>query len=209
MASRSRDRERWLVPIDVAVKIGAVALLGWAIANPGLPQFEGKAFAARALAYPLALVLVPVAWFVLGRARIPYPVLVDILFGLPFLIDVVGNSLNLYDTIEPWDDLNHFVNWGLHTFGFGLLLRYGTWGRNTRIALAFAWAITTAVLWEFAELVTFVPNSPEAATAYGDTLLDVALGMAGGLIAAVAAARLPAQVVRSAEHLDVGAEVTT
>ena len=62
---------------------------------------------------------------------------------------------------------------------------------RTRVALAFCWAVTTAVLWEFAEFVTFVPNSPEAATAYRDTLGDLALGMLGGLVAAILTARLP------------------
>jgi hypothetical protein len=49
--------------------------------------------------------------------------------------------------------------------------------------------VTTAVLWEFAEYVTFVPGSPEAATAYADTLLDIALGMVGGGIAAIVVGR--------------------
>jgi hypothetical protein len=66
-----------------------------------------------------------------------------------------------------------------------LLLRAGGWGYWTRVALAFGWAVTSAVLWELAEYVTFVPNSPEAATAYADTLLDLALGMVGGAIAAL------------------------
>lgn len=179
---------------DVAVKLATIALLGWAIVNPDLPQFEGKAFVGRAIAYPVALLVVPVAWLLFGRNRFRYPALIDLLFGLPFLIDVVGNALNLYDTIDAWDDVNHVLNWGLHTFAVGLLLRYGSWDFRTRAALAFGYAVTTAVLWEFAEFVTFVPNSPEASTAYADTLLDIALGMIGGLAAALAAARLPAQV---------------
>ena len=31
----------------------------------------------------------------------------------PFLIDVTGNTLNLYDTVVWWDDANHFANWFL------------------------------------------------------------------------------------------------
>ena len=52
------------------------------------------------------------------------------------------------------------------------------------------WAVTTAVLWELAEFATFVQNSPEAATAYADTLGDLALGMSGGFVAAALTARL-------------------
>ena len=182
---------RGSLAIDIAVKVATVGLLAWAVLSPDLPQFQGKAFTGRAIAYPAALLALPILWWLLARRRTPFPVVADILIGLPFLIDVVGNALNLYDTIEWWDDLNHFVNWALHTAAIALLLRLGPWGFRTRVALAFCWAVTSAVLWEFAEYVTFVPNSPEATTAYADTLLDLALGMLGGLIAAILVARLP------------------
>ena len=186
----SRVPRGWL-SLDVVVKIATVALLAWAVASPDLPQFQGKAFTGRAIAYPIALLALPVVWWLFARRSIPYPVLPDILIGLPFLIDVIGNALNLYDSIDAWDDLNHLVNWALHTAAIGLLLRDGTWGFWTRVALPLCWAVTTAVLWEFAEFATFVQNSPEAVTAYADTLGDLALGMTGGLIGAVITARLP------------------
>jgi hypothetical protein len=189
--SSSQGTPRVTLAIDVAIKLATVALLAWAVASPDLPQFQGKAFAGRAVAYPIALLALPIVWWLTARRRIAFPVVPDILIGLPFLFDVVGNALNLYDTVNHWDDLNHLVNWGLHTAAVGLLLRYGGWGFWTRIVLAFAWAVTTAVLWEFAEYLTFVPNSPEAATAYRDTLGDLANGMTGGLVAAVLTARLP------------------
>ena len=196
---------RGLVAVDVAVKAATIALLAWAVLSPDLPQFQGKAFTGRAIAYPVALLAVPILWWLLARRRLPFPVAVDILIGLPFLIDVAGNALNLYDTIGWWDDLNHLVNWALHTAAIGLLLRHGTWTPATRVALAFCWAVTTAVLWELAEYVTFVPNSPEATTAYADTLLDLALGMIGGLIAAILVARLPAIPRRVADSATVRA----
>ena len=176
---------------DLAVKVATIGLLAWAVLNPDLPQFQGKAFTGRAIAYPVALLVFPIGWWLFGRRRIPFPIAADILFGLPFLIDVVGNALNLYDTIDWWDDANHLVNWALHTAAAGLLLRYGQWTPTTRVALAFGYAVTSAVLWEFAEFVTFVPNSPEAATAYADTLFDIFNGMIGGLIGAVVTSRLP------------------
>ena len=182
---------RGLLWLDVAIKVATVALLAWAVASPDLPQFQGKAFMGRAIAYPVALLILPLAWWLVGRTRIPFPVVPDILVGLPFLIDVVGNALNLYDSIDVWDDLNHLGNWALHTAAIGLLLRYGSWGFWTRVALGLCWAVTTAVLWELAEFATFVQNSPEAATAYADTLGDLALGMTGGLVAALLTARLP------------------
>ena len=190
--------------IDLAVKVATIGLLAWAVLNPDLPQFAGKAFTGRALAYPVALAVLPIGWWLFGRSRMAYPVAADILFGLPFLIDVTGNALNLYDTIEWWDDANHLVNWALLTSAVTLLLRAGAWAYRTRVALAFGWAVTTAVLWEFAEYVTFVPDSPEAATAYADTLLDLALGMLGGGIAAIVVGRLRSPV-RDQRVRDVGA----
>jgi hypothetical protein len=175
----------WLA-VDGAIKVGTVALLAWAMLNPDLPQFTGKAFTGRALAYPVALLVLPAGWWLVGRPRgISFPVAADILLGLPFLIDVAGNAIDLYDSVEWWDDANHLVNWFLHTAAIGLLVRLGTWGRWTRATLAFGWAAVTAVCWELAEYVAFVPNSPEAATAYADTLGDLALGLLGGAIAAV------------------------
>ena len=110
--------------------------------------------------------------------------LTDILLGLPFLIDMAGNALNLYDTIEWWDDANHLGNWALHTAAIVLLVQR----RLTPVAVVavgLAWAGTTAILWELAEYVAFVPNSPEAATAYADTLGDLGLGLVGGAVVAV------------------------
>lgn len=178
--------------IDLTIKVVTVALLGWAILNPDLPQFQGKAFTGRAIAYPVALLIIPLGWWVFGSRTVAFPVAADILFGLPFLIDVGGNALNLYDTIAWWDDANHLVNWAFQTSAVGLLLRHGDWSRSTRAALAFGYAVTAAVLWEFAEFVTFIPDSPEAASAYADTLLDLALGMLGGLVAAIVTSRMPA-----------------
>src|SRR5262245_56779384 len=173
---------RWLA-IDVAVKLATILVLGWAVLNADLPQFATKAFTGRALTYPIALLVVPVGWWLFGRRRdVAYPILTDILLGLPFLIDVLGNALNLYDSIDWWDDANHLVNWFLHTAGIAFLLRLGPWGRWTRVGLAIGWSATTAILWEIAEYVAFVRNSPEVVTAYSDTIGDLALGLLGGTI---------------------------
>jgi hypothetical protein len=174
----------WLAWANAGVKVALIALLAIAVLNPTLPQFAGKAMAGRALTFPIAAALVPVVWAIRFR-RLPYPTLVDLLIVLPFLIDTVGNALNLYDSIDWWDDANHFVNWSIETSAIALLLRSQPLGRLNRIALAFCFAVTSAALWEFAEYVTFIRFSPELQTAYTDTLGDLALGMAGGLLAAV------------------------
>ena len=81
------------------------------------------------------------------------------------------------------------MNWFVHTAGIAFLLRLGPWGARTRAGLAIGWAATTAILWEIAEFVAFVRDSPELATAYTDTIGDLALGLFGGTIAAVLVGR--------------------
>lgn len=179
---------RTALALDVLVKLGTIALLALALAAPELPQFQGKAFEGRALVYPFALAVLPAIWLIFWRRRYPFPVVSDILLGLPFLIDMAGNALNLYDAVEWWDDANHLVNWALHTAAIAFLLRVSSLKPWARAAVAIGWAATTAILWELGEYVAFVPNSPEAATAYVDTLGDLALGLLGGTVAAVAIA---------------------
>jgi hypothetical protein len=70
--------------IDVALKAALIGQLALAVAWPDLPQFEGKAFAGRAIAYPIAVLLVPAIWWLLRRRRpIQFPYALDILWTLP------------------------------------------------------------------------------------------------------------------------------
>jgi hypothetical protein len=143
---------------------------------------------ARAVAYPLAVLAIPMAWWLFARQR-PFPVLADLLFTLPFLIDTAGNALDLYDTVEWWDDLNHFGNWMLLSAAFVALGWPRDAARLTRVALGVGFGATAAIVWEVLEYITFIPGSPEAATAYQDTLGDLGLGLLGSLIGASVAAR--------------------
>lgn len=161
----------------------------------GLPQFEGKGFGARLVAYPALMLLAPAAWLLVQRAR-PASVTADppwtgfALIMAPFLVDVTGNSLNLYDTIAWWDDANHFVNWFLLSAGIGVLLR--------RSAIRPAWALGVVVAgigallalgWELGEWYTFIRHGTELGTAYEDTLADQALGALGAALAGILVAR--------------------
>ena len=56
--------DRRLVAVDVAIKVATVGLLAWAVLNPDLPQFTGKAFIGRAVVYPIALLILPAGWWV-------------------------------------------------------------------------------------------------------------------------------------------------
>jgi hypothetical protein len=174
---------RAILVLDVAVKIALIALLLHAVANPDLPQYSGKAMLGRALTFPIAAFLVPAVWWMRFRDR-PYPSDVDLLFTAPFLIDVAGNALGLYDSIEWWDDANHFFNWMLVTAAAALVLRSTGLGRLNCFGLAIGFAAVTAIAWELAEYVTFIRYSSELVTAYTDTLGDLTLGTLGGALGA-------------------------
>jgi hypothetical protein len=164
-------------------------------------QFEGKAFGARLVAYPVMMLLVPAVWAYVRRRRRgtePLPWLGITLIMLPFLIDVTGNSLDLYDAVAWWDDANHFANWLLLCAGIGALL--------LRASIQPPWALglvitglgaLLAIGWELGEWYTFIRHGTERADAYTDTLGDLALGSLGGTVAAVVVARLAAVAGRS------------
>ena len=173
----------WLFWLDVAVKTALVGLLAFG-AFSGLEQFEGKAFGWRLVFYPIAAVVVPLGWWLAGRPP-PYPYALDILLVSPFLVDVLGNTFDLYDSVSWWDDLNHFVNWALLSLAVGqLVLRFRV-PRFEAFVLVIGVGAIAAILWELAEYIAFIRNSDELDTAYTDTLGDMMLGLGGSVVAAL------------------------
>ncbi len=156
---------------------------------PDLPQTEGKAFGARLAAYPVLMLLTPAVWVLVRRLRrssAPLPWTAFALIMAPFLVDVTGNTVDLYDTVTWWDDLNHFANWVLLCGGLGLLL--------LRLRDVPQWALAAtvtgagallAIVWELGEWYTFIRHGTELDTAYEDTLGDETLGTLGGVVAAL------------------------
>ncbi|HUQ83860.1 MAG TPA: hypothetical protein VM076_22110 [Gemmatimonadaceae bacterium] len=175
----SHSTALWL---DAAVKTSLVALLAFG-AFSGLDRFAGKAFEWRLLGYSVAAALVPAIWWARGRHG-RYPFATDTLFVLPFLIDTIGNALDLYDTVGWWDDANHFVNWAILSGAVATALR------RTRVRGLVHWALVigagavSAIAWELGEYFAFIRNSPELATAYRDTLGDLTLGLSGSIVTA-------------------------
>jgi hypothetical protein len=153
----------------------------------GLPQFEGKGFGARLVAYPILMLAVPALWALRRRARrsfAPLPWGAFALIMAPFLVDVTGNTLDLYDTVAWWDDANHLLNWFLLCCGVGILLL------RARITppWALGWLITgagavLALGWELGEWYAFIRHGTELDTAYQDTLGDQTLGTLGAGLA--------------------------
>jgi hypothetical protein len=177
---------RWRAPrwVPAAVQLLTVGQLGVGTFAGDLQQFEGKAFGARLIAYPVMMLVVPVAWRLVHRGRA-----VDVPWGAfalvmaPFLIDVSGNTLDLYDSVGWWDDANHFVNWVLLCGGLGLLLLQRIRMPWARVLLVTGLGAVLAIGWELGEWYTFIRHGTELDTAYQDTLGDEALGTLGALVA--------------------------
>ncbi len=152
-----------------------------------LDQFQGKGFAGRLVAYPALMLLVP-AIYARRRRRAATPRALPwsafLLIMLPFLVDISGNTLDLYDRVAWWDDANHLVNWFLLSLGVGLLLA----AADVRPRWALGWLIgglgaLLAIAWELAEWVLFIRHGTELASAYQDTLGDLLLGSLGACAA--------------------------
>lgn len=176
-------RERAIV---WAVRIALVLSLAFSVAFPGLPQFEGKGMAFRAPFYLLPMAVVPIGWRLRGQ-RPPYPHLADALVISPFLLDTLGNALDLYNSFDVTDDVLHAINWVLLVGGITLLLlrtrltRLAAWTMGYGIgALAIIW-------WEAAEWLVQELGTAGLELTYGDTIGDLLLSSTGGAIGAALA----------------------
>ncbi|MCW2849915.1 MAG: hypothetical protein JWR90_3889 [Marmoricola sp.] len=192
---RARDRHndavtrrRFPAWIPVAILLLTVAQLAVAEWWPGIDRFADKAFGARLVAYPVLMLVAPVLWWLVVRRRAPgtpAPYAAFSLVALPFLVDVTGNSLDLYDSIVWWDDFNHYANWLLLLGGIGLLVAENVEPDWAMVLLVTGLGAMLAIGWELGEWWTFIRHGTEIATAYEDTLGDLSLGTLGAATAGV------------------------
>jgi hypothetical protein len=192
VTERTQRRVTW------AVRIGLVVAVGFSVAFPDLPRFEGKGMAFRAPFYLLPMAVVPVVWQLRGRPA-PYPHLVDALVVSPFLVDTLGNALNFYETFSATDDVLHFLNWVLLVGGItlALLRTYLTplaiWTMASGIGgLAIIW-------WEAAEWLVQELGTAGLGLTYGDTIGDLLLSSTGGVVGSALALWLGRDVARRRE----------
>ncbi|WP_125036133.1 hypothetical protein [Nocardioides sp. LS1] len=185
----SRRCPAWVPLAVLLLTVGQLAVAEWV---PGIDRFADKAFGARLVAYPLLMLLAPALWWLLVGRRdrfAPPPYGAFTLVALPFLVDVTGNSLDLYDAVVWWDDLNHFANWLLLCAGIGLLVCRTVQPGWAVVLLVTGLGAALAIGWELGEWFTFIRHGTELDTAYEDTLGDEALGTLGALVAGFAVRR--------------------
>jgi hypothetical protein len=171
----------------LAAKILLFGLLLSALIWPDLSGIKGKATTARLIVYPLGAMVLSLWWWAYGQARSKlhhrFPWQADLLMTLPWLVDLIGNRLNLFDTVSWWDDAMHFILWAFLTAGVLLAFAPPTLSRGLTAFVALGFGATAAVIWELGEYIAFIRTSPELQTAYTDTLGDLGLGTLGALLA--------------------------
>ena len=171
--------------VNVVAKAALVGLLVLAMLYPDSGNMRDKAAGLRAVGYPALSFTVPLLWWFWWRDRMSYPWVADVLVTVTCFTDVLGNRLDLYDTVVWFDDWMHFMNTGLLAVAVLLLTmeRSASLGRLVERALAFG--ATAAIAWEIAEYFAFISGSVERRFAYTDTLGDLGLGTLGAVVAAV------------------------
>ena len=173
----------WVPVLIILLTVGQLAVAEWA---PGIERFADKAFGARLIAYPAMMLLVPALWWFFVKRRHPEeppPYGAFSLIMLGFLVDVTGNSLDFYDTLTWWDDMNHFVNWVFLLTGIGLIIGRPVRPAWARVLMIAGLGAILAIGWELGEWYTFIRHGTEIETAYEDTLGDETLGTLGAVLA--------------------------
>ena len=115
---------------------------------------------------------------------------------LPFVIDLGGNALDLYDRYGWFDDLAHALNWAILTTAFGLALRSAALPRWAATGLALGFGATTHVLWELSEYLVTRLSGSDLHLTYEDTIGDLALSLCGSVAGAAITAALVTRAAR-------------
>ena len=177
---------RWALHL---VRWGLVAMLvGGLIAD--LERLDGKGWLVRTLTFPLCIAVAPLLsrW---SQRGIAYYTVADVCIVAPFFLDIGGNMLGLYESVELFDDILHLANWLLLTVAFTMILR-GT-RPMTRLGLVSAgggFGAFLIVLWELLEYIIMKTGTSRLFLTYEDTVVDLALSTGGAIVGAAVVAFL-------------------
>ncbi|MDP6063007.1 MAG: hypothetical protein QGF42_08245 [Acidimicrobiales bacterium] len=183
-----------------AAKAALAACLLAGLLFPEIPGVAGKGWPERAVGYPLSALIVPIVWWITRRRRLPdtastdsaspstYPYLGDALLVTPFVLDLAGNLMNLYDTFEQFDDILHFVNWTFLVAALVLFLRSARLARWNLVLLGSGFGALAIVAWEGVEWIIQEMGTTGLQLTYDDTIGDLLLSSSGGVVGAALAA---------------------
>jgi len=134
--------------INVLLRLLILAFTIDALINAGDDRFAGKALGPRNVGILLGLsMLFPLLQAVRGQWK-RYPMWFDNLFLSIFALDMAGNSLNLYNTVEWWDHVPHF-----HGPGALAVVMMGAFGMRAIAAAGLTTILHTALVRGIADTV--------------------------------------------------------
>ena len=172
--------------LAVAIAVAKTATVAFAVdafANAGSPRLRGKAIRTRAIGYLGALLVVPVAWWILpDRGR--YPRTLDLAVTIPLLLDAGGNALDLYEEAHI-DDVVHVANAAITSGVAGALFAPRVDERWQAGLIGAGVSITAATAWELMEYGAFKLGADGMDLTYGDTMADLAEGFLGAALGAL------------------------
>jgi hypothetical protein len=145
-----------------------------ALVNAGDDRFAGKALGPRNVGIMLGFsMLFPLVYLVAKRWR-SYPWWYDNLYLSIFWLDMAGNSLNLYNSVEWWDHIPHF-----HGPGALSAVLMGVFGLPGLAAAGLATILhVTLECWEYYGDVLMGTHNVRG---IADSINDLAYGLAGML----------------------------
>jgi hypothetical protein len=168
---------------NVVAKAALVLLLVLALLLPDSAHLRDKGAGVRAVVYPVMAFGIPVMWCAWWRERVSFPWLPDLMVTITCFSDILGNRIDLYDTVVWFDDWMHFMNTGLLAAALVLLTMPRTTPLPRVLERSLALGATGAIVWEVGEYFAFLADSSERRFAYADTLSDLALGVLGAVVA--------------------------
>jgi hypothetical protein len=168
---------------NVVAKAALVLLLVLALLLPDSAHLRDKGAGVRAVVYPLLAFGIPVMWWAWWRERVSFPWLPDLMVTITCFSDILGNRMDLYDSVVWFDDWMHFMNTGLLAAALVLLTMPRSTPLPRVLERSLALGATGAIVWEVGEYFAFLAESSERRFAYADTLSDLALGVLGAVVA--------------------------
>lgn len=173
------DRTRIL---NYGIKAALVAAFAVALIIPP-DTLDGKGMIYRAPVFLGPAIVVPL----LARSRgwKPYPHTADALLSAPFLVDTLANLFGFYDNFGPTDDVLHTVNWVLLVAAFHAFRFRNVFERRDAWFLGAGFGALAIVAWEIGEWIVSedgILGEDGLALTYSDTVGDLTLSTAGGLI---------------------------
>ena len=162
---------------------------------PDIPGVAGKGWPERCIGYPVSALLVPAIWVLRGRRgqlarRGRYPYLADALLVVPFVLDLLGNLVNLFDTVEQFDDVLHFVNWTFLVAALVLFMAPAGLARWNLVLMGSGFGALAIVAWEGVEWIIQEMGTTGLQLTYDDTVGDLVLSTAGGMLGALVTASI-------------------